>query len=47
MTYLKAGEEREWLVKHKPEFQKLADEGNLDFAGVMKELAEREDFKGI
>jgi hypothetical protein len=35
------------LVEHKAEFKKLADEGNEDFAGLLKELSEREDFKGI
>ncbi|RFU31548.1 hypothetical protein B7463_g4791, partial [Scytalidium lignicola] len=41
------GEEHEWLVKHKAEFQRLADQGNQDFASLIKELAEREDFKDI
>ncbi|KAE8452077.1 hypothetical protein EG329_002243 [Mollisiaceae sp. DMI_Dod_QoI] len=41
------GEEYEWLVKHKAEFQRLADQGNQDFVGLIKELAEREDFKDI
>jgi hypothetical protein len=45
--YLKVGEEYEWLVKHKTEFQRLADQGNQDFVGLIKELAEREDFKDI
>jgi hypothetical protein len=44
---LQVGEEQEWLVKHKPEFQQLADQGDSDFAGLMKELSEREDFKNI
>ncbi|KAH8807814.1 hypothetical protein F5884DRAFT_900144 [Xylogone sp. PMI_703] len=41
------GEEHEWLVKHKADFQRLADQGNEDFIGLMKELSEREDFKNI
>jgi hypothetical protein len=35
------------LLKHKAEFQSLADQGNEDFMGLMKELSEREDFKDI
>jgi hypothetical protein len=45
--YLKVGEEHEWLATHKAEFQRLADQGNQDFVGLMKELSEREDFKDI
>ena len=45
--YLKVGEEHGWLVKHKAEFQRLADQGNEDFVGLIKELSEREDFKDI
>jgi hypothetical protein len=44
---LKVGEEHEWLFKHKTEFQRLADEGNQDFLGLMEELSQREDFKDI
>lgn len=47
ISYVKVGEEHEWLVKHKAKFQRLADQGNQDFAGLMKELSEREDFKDI
>ena len=47
ISYVKVGEEHEWLVKHKAKFQRLADQGNQDFAGLMKELLEREDFKDI
>ncbi|RDW59936.1 hypothetical protein BP6252_13023 [Coleophoma cylindrospora] len=43
----KVGEEHAWLAQHKAEFQQLADQGNEDFAGLVKELAEREDFKDI
>jgi hypothetical protein len=45
--YLKVGEEHKWLVQHKAEFQRLADQGNQDFIGLIKELSEREDFKDI
>lgn len=34
-------------MKHKAEFQKLAEQGNEDFIGLMKEISEREDFKDI
>jgi hypothetical protein len=47
IMYLKVGEEHEWLVKHKEEFQRLADQGNQDFVGLIRELSEREDFKDI
>ena len=47
ISYVKVGEEHEWLVKNKAKFQRLADQGNQDFAGLMKELLEREDFKDI
>ncbi|KAH8801518.1 hypothetical protein F5884DRAFT_862212 [Xylogone sp. PMI_703] len=43
----KAGEEHQWLRENKSAFQKLADEGDEDFIGLMEELSTREDFKDI
>jgi hypothetical protein len=39
-----AGSEIKWLKEHKDEFQKLADEGDEDFVGLMYEIETREDF---
>jgi hypothetical protein len=32
------------LKQHKTEFQRLADEGDEDFIGLMNEIATRDDF---
>lgn len=41
---LQAGSELSWLKQHKTEFQRLADEGDEDFIGLMNEIATRDDF---
>ena len=42
-----AGEDKAWLKQNLSGFKKLADDGDLDFQGVMHELQTREDFKGV
>ena len=40
-----AGEDVEWIETNKEAFQNLADAGDLDFQGVVKEIEIREDLK--
>jgi len=35
------------LKQHKTEFQRLADEGDEDFMGLMNEIATRDDFAEV
>jgi hypothetical protein len=35
------------LKQHKSEFQKLADEGDEDFIGLMNEIKTRDDFAEV
>jgi hypothetical protein len=44
LTQDQAGSEISWLREHKDEFQRLADEGDEDFVGLMHEIETREDF---
>ncbi|KAI9692808.1 MAG: hypothetical protein M1820_009356, partial [Bogoriella megaspora] len=43
----KVGEEKAWLLKHRDEFQRLADAGDEDMQGLMEELRTRADFADI
>lgn len=42
-----AGNEITWLKQHKSAFQKLADEGDEDFIGLMNEIETRDDFAEV
>lgn len=44
---LQAGNEISWLKQHKSAFQKLADEGDEDFIGLMNEIETRDDFAEV
>lgn len=35
------------MKEHQIEFQKLADEGDEDFIGLMNEIETRDDFAGV
>ena len=42
-----AGQDKAWLKHYVGDFKKLADAGDADFAGVMKELETRKDLQDI
>ena len=42
-----AGQDREWLKENVPVFRQRARDEGEPFVGLMKELEEREDLKGI
>ena len=42
-----AGEDKAWLKHYVGDFKKLADAGDPDFVGIIKELETREDLKDI
>jgi len=42
-----AGQDKAWLKHYVSDFKKLADAGDADFAGVMKELETRKDLQDI
>ena len=47
MVIPKAGEEIKFLVENFKEFKRKAEMGDQDFVGLIRELKEREIFKGI
>jgi hypothetical protein len=42
-----AGQDKAWLKHYVSDFKKLANAGDADFAGVMKELETRKDLQDI
>ncbi len=46
-TFPPAGEDKKWLREHFKEFESRAREGDEGFAGLVKEVREREDLREV